>query len=92
MSLPPELPLDGAGYGRKMAMHMNFGGGAGGATYTIHGPGGVRMPISYQYDTRKKDAHPTGYFIDGVERCFKTWREVAEYWPEFIKSKSEAPA
>lgn len=74
-----------------MQMHMNFGPEGGAATYDIFDLSGNALPIHYQYDTRIKGAE-TGYFIQGVEQCFANWKALAEYWPEFIKSKAEVPA
>lgn len=86
-TLPATLPADAKGYTKHMQMHMNFGEEGGAATYAIRGPGGVKMPIHYQYDTRKKGG-PTGFFIDGVEQVFKRWTDLATYWPTFISERA----
>ena len=86
--LPQELPVDATGFTRRLVMHMNYGSDGGAATYTIHGPGGIDMPVTYQYDARKKAGAPTGFFIDGVDECFKRWTDLAVYWPTYIAERA----
>lgn len=92
IGLPATLPSDGKGFSKRMVIHMNFGEDGGAANYTVHDADGNLMPITHQYDTRKKDANPTGYFLDGVEQCFSKWADLAAYWPEFIASRTGAAA
>lgn len=83
---PETLPVDGKGITRKAGVHLNFGGAGGAAVYSVH-LGDKPLPITYQYDSRKKAAGPTGFFIDGFDRCFKSWGELATYWPTFMKAR-----
>lgn len=88
MTLPDTLPLDAKGYTKRMEAHYNFGGGKGGATYSVRNELGQLMPISFQYDNRPKPELMQGFIIHGVQKEFKTWRELAEYWPTYIQSKA----
>lgn len=88
--LPATLPSDPKGFTKRMKMHLNFGRKGGAAIFSIHDPDGKELPITYQYDTRKKGAAETGLFIDGVDTCFKKWSDLAAYWPEYIKSQVAA--
>jgi hypothetical protein len=88
-ALPATLPADAKGYTKHMHMHLNYGEAGGAATYSIRGPGGITMPISYQYDTRKKGAAPTGFFIDGVDQVFKRWADLAAYWPTYFAERAQ---
>ena len=87
--LPETLPADAKGYTKRMKMHMNFGPDGGAANYEVYGPEGEPMPITYQYDTRKKGAGPTGFFIDGVDQVFKRWADLATYWPTYIAERAK---
>jgi hypothetical protein len=88
-ALPDTLPADAKGYTKRMKMHMNFGPEGGAATYEVYGPEGKEMPISYQYDTRKKGANPTGFFIHGVDQVFKRWADLCSYWPTYIAERTK---
>lgn len=92
VNLPDTLPSDPKGFTQRMKMHLNFGRDGGAAVYSIHDPHGIELPITYQYDSRKKGGGPTGLFIDGVDRCFTKWSDLAAYWPEYINSKSGGAA
>jgi hypothetical protein len=89
-ALPAELPADPKGFTKNIVVHFNYGPDGGSAIYKIKDPDGKELPITYQYDTRKKGAAPTGLFIDGVDQCFKRWSELTAYWPEYIKSITPA--
>lgn len=80
--LPEELPVEALG---KMEVHFNYGNGQGGATYSVWTTGGQRLPIGYQYDTRRKDAAPTGFFFldDPESEVMPTWRAVRAAWPAY---------
>jgi hypothetical protein len=88
-TLPQTLPSDAKGYTKRMQIHLNFGEDGGSAKYTVHGPAGEEMPITYQYDTRKKGAAPTGFFIDGVDQVFKRWADLAAYWPSYVVERAK---
>jgi hypothetical protein len=86
---PDVIPVTPEGFTKHMQMHMNFGKGQGGATYTIKDKEGRLMPFGYQYDTRKGGL--TGFTLstrDGV----MTWAELVAYWPDYLKKKSEGGA
>ena len=87
--LPATLPTDASGYTKRMQVHMNFGEDGGSGKYSVHGPAGIEMPISYQYDTRKTGAAPTGFFIDGVDQVFKRWADLAAYWPTYMAERAQ---
>ena len=86
---PATLPADAEGYTKRMNIHLNFGEDGGSAHYSIYGPGGVEMPITYQYDTRKKGAASTGFFIEGVDQAFKRWPDLAAYWPTYMADRAK---
>lgn len=79
---------------KEMTVHFSLEGGGQGF-YKIKTIAGEYLPISYQYDTRKEgpkcDPLPTGFFIDGIEACFTSWKEVREFWPSFIEDRKKEP-
>jgi hypothetical protein len=90
--LPATLPPDGAGLTRRLVTHLNFGQAGGAACYEVYDASGSRLPISYQYDTRKEPALRTGFFIAGIDECFKRYADLVAYWPEYMKAQAEAAA
>jgi hypothetical protein len=83
--LPDELPEEPKGWTRKMALHLNFGGAGGGATFHVYTPTGKQAPFGYQYDTRKGGL--TGFTLPDVEGVL-TWDELREKWPEWLKQRA----
>lgn len=88
LTYPDALPADGKGVTRRLTIHLNFGEEGGAATYRVL-MGEATLPVSYQYDTRQRPAFITGYFIDGIDKVFSTWAEVAGYWPTFLKDRQK---
>jgi len=84
VGLPKELPASPEGWTRRMQMHLNFGEGGGAATFSILDDEGHAMPITYQYDTRKRGL--TGFTLPNHEGVM-TWEELRAAWPEWRKTR-----
>ena len=80
-ALPDALPEKPTGWTRRMTMHLNFGSGKGAATFEVANEHGEKMPIAYQYDTRKGGL--TGFTLPGVKPCM-TWDQLRKIWPRWI--------
>lgn len=82
-ALPEELP---EGCVRRMTVHMSFGDG-GCAVYDAYMPDKItKLPIHYQYDTRKHPEAFTGWSFEGLKApMFDKWSEVREHWPDVRK-------
>lgn len=87
--VPETLPAQPDGFTKHLQMHMNFGKGRGGATYSIKDAEGRLMPFGYQYDTRKGGL--TGLTLSGRDGVM-TWAELVAYWPEYLKKRAEGQA
>lgn len=88
MVCPDALPEHPEGWTRRLGIHLNFGGGKGGASYAIHNEAGEQIEhLAYQYDTRK-DGY-SGFTLPDVERAL-TWAELREEWPKFLERRRVA--
>ncbi len=91
--IPDELPEKPDGWSRHLIMHFNYGQKGGAAAYSIHDANGKRLPINYQYDTRKKNANKTGFVATNgkvfVSDVYKTYAGLRRAWPK-IKLKLAA--
>lgn len=70
-----ELPEKPVGWTRTCILHLNFGGGKGAASYTIHDEQGRTVAgLHYSYDTSKGGQR--GFTLDGDEQFYQTWPEL----------------
>lgn len=83
-ALPAELPEKPEGWTKHMQMHMNFGRDGGCASYTIKDERHLKMPIGYQYDTRKGGL--TGFTLPDVDGVM-SWNELRAAWPDWLKAR-----
>ena len=83
-ALPEELPK---GCVRRMTAHLNFGGDGGVGLYQAYMPDKItKLPILYQYDTRKHPEAFTGWSFEGIQKpMLDKWSEVKEHWPKVRK-------
>lgn len=85
-----ELPETPTGWKKSQALHLNFGGGKGAASYDIFDEQGRKVEgISYGYNTAEK---VRGFLLhaDPAAR-YLTWAELRTAYAKAQNSQPEAP-